>query len=102
MGLDGAIIGMTTFGASAPAKDLFKKYGFTDRSTSFKPPKMFWRVTDSEAFMQPTGILETEKAVNPLKHLLKFGQSIWLDYIRRDLLTGGELKRLIDEDGFAA
>jgi transketolase len=28
-GLDGAIIGMTTFGASAPAKDLFKKFGFT-------------------------------------------------------------------------
>ena len=29
VGLDGAIIGMTTFGASAPAKDLFNKYGFT-------------------------------------------------------------------------
>jgi transketolase len=29
VGLDGAIIGMTTFGASAPAKDLFKKFGFT-------------------------------------------------------------------------
>jgi transaldolase/glucose-6-phosphate isomerase len=30
---------------------------------------------------------------------LNFGQSVWLDYIRRDLLTSGELKRLIDEDG---
>jgi transaldolase/glucose-6-phosphate isomerase len=49
--------------------------------------------------MQPVGILETAKATNPLKDLLKFGQSVWLDYIRRDLLTGGELKRLIDEDG---
>ena len=29
VGLDGAIVGMTTFGASAPAKDLFHKYGFT-------------------------------------------------------------------------
>lgn len=29
VGLDGAIVGMTTFGASAPAKELFKKYGFT-------------------------------------------------------------------------
>src|SRR4029077_4963557 len=28
-----------------------------------------------------------------------FGQSVWLDYIRRDLITSGELKRLIDEDG---
>ena len=49
--------------------------------------------------MQPTGILETAKATNPLKDLLKFGQSVWLDYIRRDLLTSGELKRLIEEDG---
>jgi transketolase len=29
VGLDGAIVGMTTFGASAPAGELFKKYGFT-------------------------------------------------------------------------
>src|SRR4029077_19906360 len=36
---------------------------------------------------------------NPLKDLLNFGQSVWLDYIRRNLLTSGELKRLIDEDG---
>ncbi|MBZ5721284.1 MAG: bifunctional transaldolase/phosoglucose isomerase [Acidobacteriia bacterium] len=49
--------------------------------------------------MQPTGIAETAKAVNPLKDLQKFGQSVWLDYIRRNLITSGELKRLIDEDG---
>src|SRR5258708_1086086 len=49
--------------------------------------------------MQPTGILDTAKATNPLKDLLKFGQSVWLDYIRRDLMTSGELKRLIEEDG---
>jgi transaldolase len=49
--------------------------------------------------MQPTGILENAKATNPLIELQKFGQSIWLDYIRRDLLTSGELKRLIEEDG---
>ena len=49
--------------------------------------------------MQPVGVLETAKATNPLKDLLKFGQSVWLDYIRRDLMTSGELKRLVDEDG---
>jgi transaldolase / glucose-6-phosphate isomerase len=49
--------------------------------------------------MQPTGILETAKATNPLKDLQRYGQSVWLDYIRRNLLTSGELKRLIDEDG---
>lgn len=29
VGLDGAIVGMTTFGESAPAKDLFNHFGFT-------------------------------------------------------------------------
>jgi transaldolase len=36
---------------------------------------------------------------NPLKKLGTFGQSIWLDYIRRDLITSGQLRRLIEEDG---
>jgi len=49
--------------------------------------------------MQPAGVLETAKSTNPLKDLQKFGQSVWLDYIRRDLFTTGELKNLIDEDG---
>jgi transaldolase / glucose-6-phosphate isomerase len=42
---------------------------------------------------------ESAKALNPLKELAKYGQSVWLDYIRRSLLTSGELQRLIDEDG---
>jgi hypothetical protein len=42
--------------------------------------------------MQPTGVLETAKATNPLQDLLQFGQSLWLDYIRRDLISSGELK----------
>ena len=49
--------------------------------------------------MQPTGVVENAKATNHLADLLKFGQSAWLDYIRRDLLTTGELKRMIEEDG---
>jgi len=49
--------------------------------------------------MQSTGVLETAKATNPLRDLQTFGQSVWLDYIRRDLFTTGELKRLIEEDG---
>jgi transaldolase len=36
---------------------------------------------------------------NPLKQLGTFGQSIWLDYIRRDLMASGKLRRLIEEDG---
>jgi len=36
---------------------------------------------------------------NPLKQLGTLGQSIWLDYIRRDLMASGGLQRLIEEDG---
>src|SRR5580693_9497914 len=36
---------------------------------------------------------------NPLKNLLRYGQSVWLDYIRRSLITSGELQHFLDEDG---
>ncbi len=35
---------------------------------------------------------------NPLQKLEALGQSIWLDYIRRDLIASGKLKKLIIED----
>ncbi|MGB6976760.1 MAG: transaldolase [Gammaproteobacteria bacterium] len=35
---------------------------------------------------------------NPLNKLEALGQSIWLDYIKRDLITSGKLKKLITED----
>jgi len=36
---------------------------------------------------------------NPLVKLQSYGQSVWLDFIRRSMLVSGELQRLIDEDG---
>jgi transaldolase len=36
---------------------------------------------------------------NPLLKLQTYGQSIWLDFIRRDLLESGRLRALIEEDG---
>lgn len=36
---------------------------------------------------------------NPLKQLARFGQSIWLDYIRRSLMTSGDLRKMVEEDG---
>ena len=36
---------------------------------------------------------------NPLKQLEACGQSIWLDYIRRDLISSGQLQHMIQEDG---
>jgi transaldolase / glucose-6-phosphate isomerase len=35
---------------------------------------------------------------SPLQQLAEHGQSVWLDYISRELLTSGELQRLIAED----
>jgi transaldolase/glucose-6-phosphate isomerase len=46
-----------------------------------------------------TTTLPEQKTQNPLKELLAYGQSVWLDYIRRDLLTSGELARLVKDDG---
>ncbi|MHB1484216.1 MAG: transaldolase [Saccharofermentanales bacterium] len=36
---------------------------------------------------------------NPLKILGELGQSVWLDYIRRDLITGDGLQQMIEKDG---
>src|SRR5260370_40852080 len=41
----------------------------------------------------------TGQGANPLKGLLAYGQSPWMDYIRRDLLTSSQLKKYIDNDG---
>ena len=45
-----------------------------------------------EKFTRPS------EAGNSLAELQKFGQSIWLDYIRRKLIASGELKRMTIED----
>jgi transaldolase / glucose-6-phosphate isomerase len=36
---------------------------------------------------------------NPLRTLQEYGQSVWLDFVSRDLLKSGELGRLIADDG---
>jgi transaldolase len=36
---------------------------------------------------------------NPLIALQQYGQSIWLDYLNRQMIDSGELARLIEEDG---
>ena len=36
---------------------------------------------------------------NPLLNIQEFGQSIWQDYIQRNLILSGELKQLIEKDG---
>ena len=38
-------------------------------------------------------------AQNALLGLQKYGQSVWLDYIRRNIILNGELQKMIDNDG---
>ncbi len=45
------------------------------------------------------GVAPTTISMNPLKQLSTLGQSPWLDYIKRSLITSGELKRMVEEDG---
>jgi transaldolase len=40
-------------------------------------------------------------STNPLLRLEAFGQSIWLDFLRRNALDDGEIQRLIDQDGLS-
>jgi transaldolase / glucose-6-phosphate isomerase len=44
-------------------------------------------------------IINTKTSSTPLRRLQDLGQSIWLDYIRRDLITSGGLHRLADTRG---
>jgi transaldolase / glucose-6-phosphate isomerase len=52
--------------------------------------------------MQPAVVVQPAKPTkpsNPLRELQDYGQSVWLDYIRRSLLTSRELQDLLDDDG---
>ena len=44
----------------------------------------------------------TEQAnESPLRKLTRFGQSVWLDYIDRNLIRAGQLKTLVEQDGIS-
>jgi len=47
---------------------------------------------------RPAGQHESDSG-NPIRALQRFGQSVWLDDLRRSLFTSGEFSRLIAEDG---
>lgn len=49
--------------------------------------------------MQASIAHSVEAHENPLRGLQKYGQSVWLDYIRRSLMTSGELQHFLEEDG---
>src|SRR6202158_697933 len=52
--------------------------------------------------MQPAVVVQPAKPPkpsNPLRELQDYGQSVWLNYIRRTLLTSREWQDLLDDDG---
>jgi transaldolase/glucose-6-phosphate isomerase len=42
-----------------------------------------------------------EALMNPLRALADKGQSVWLDFLSREIIQNGHLKRLIDDDGLS-
>lgn len=63
---------------------------------------VYWRTRSATGNGGSPRSYENERkdfSMNPLKELLKEGQSVWLDFIRRNLITSGDFNRLIDEGG---
>ncbi len=81
----GAIVGMHTFGASAPLKMLQQKFGFTPDAVS--------RIA-RERIAAVRGNSE-ETQMRATKELHELGQSIWLDNITRQMLDSGQLQTYI-------
>jgi transketolase/transaldolase len=88
VGLEGDIIGVNRFGASAPGSVVMEKFGFTVENV----------VDHALALL---GRKDRPMKKNPLLELENYGQGIWMDYLRRDLFSSGELKRYIEQDGLA-
>jgi hypothetical protein len=86
VGLDGATITMSTFGASAPLAKLQAKYGFTVDNVCDRARALIASLGD-------------EPMTSRLKTLGEAGQGVWLDFVDRKFLKDGGLDKLIDEDG---
>jgi transketolase len=99
VGLDGAVIGLNHYGASAPYKKLYEKFGFTTENVVKHALTLI-----GSAHQQKTAesVAAVEKdttqtmSTNPLVQLTALGQSPWIDFIRRSYMTNGDFKRLID------
>jgi transketolase len=88
VGLDGATVTMSTFGASAPISKLQAKFGFTPDHVCGAARKVLAQVKGTDM-------------TNPLKALFEAGQSVWLDFLDRRFLRDGGFQKLIDEDGLS-
>jgi transaldolase/glucose-6-phosphate isomerase len=44
---------------------------------------------------------QKETAANPLRRLHRFGQAVWVDFLSREFIDKGNLRRLIQDDGLS-
>jgi hypothetical protein len=114
VGLTGRVIGMSTFGASAPLKELQREFKFTAEAVADAAREQLARraslsglaaailaVKCTAAAIMATrrniGSNIEEHHMNPTQKLHDIGQSLWLDSISRSLLSSGTIGRYIKE-----
>jgi len=85
VGPHGDMLGVDRFGASAPGEVVMKEFGFTVDNV----------VARALAVLGRAG---AARGGSRLRALGAFGQSVWLDYLRRHLFGSGELAALIRDD----
>ena len=59
----------------------------------------FLNASFNGAGRHPRPLAKMTTVDNPVRALQLFGQSVWLDSLRRSLVSSGDLRRLIDDDG---
>ena len=97
VGPEGESIGMTGFGASGPQPALYEHFGFTPEHVAERGRAVASSALAAKDMMRSP--MSVEAQVNErLAALTAAGTSVWLDQIRRSLITSGELERLVRED----
>ena len=85
---------MTGFGASGPQPALYEHFGFTPQHVAERGKAVVDARSRAEDMMRSP--MSVEAQVNErLAALTAAGTSVWLDQIRRSLITSGELARLV-------
>ena len=86
------VIAIDRFGASAPGDVVLAELGFT-------PENVVARARALLALDSPGGKAAMTVTSSPIARLVEYGQSPWYDNLTRDLVTGGGLAALIEDDG---
>jgi transketolase len=96
-GPTGARIGIYSFGASAPLKDLLQRFGFTAEAVATVARG---QIAKSKSYAAPmTTQRRDQRSTNPLLQLREFGQAVWLDFLSRQFIADGSLRKLVEQDG---